>query len=180
MSGNSTVNDSILVPARAASAPLDRWDFVYLGALLILWFCLVAVNYDALPLQTWDEARLANNALEIARGGHWLVPSYDGVPDHWYTKPPLLVWQLAALMQLGLPPLLAVRLPTMIAGLATVSLVWAICRFGLGDRVAAVVGSFLLLSSLLFSSIHVARTGDPDILSSFFMLCYALAFWKSI
>src|SRR6516165_7241321 len=88
---------------------LDRWDVLCVGSLLILWFLLHILNYDSLPLQLWDESRNANNALEIARYGHWLVPTYKGVSDHWNTKPPLLIWQMAALMRLGLPPLLAIR-----------------------------------------------------------------------
>ena len=108
----------------STSIVLDRWDALCLGALLLLWFSLLVLHYSSLPLQTWDEARNANNALEIARSGHWLVPSYEGIPDHWNTKPPLMIWQMSALMRLGLPPLLAVRLPTMLAALATVGAVW--------------------------------------------------------
>jgi 4-amino-4-deoxy-L-arabinose transferase-like glycosyltransferase len=166
-------------PSRAGN-PLDCWDMLCLGALLLVGFSLVALRYDSLPLLIWDEGRIANNALEIVRSGHWLVTSYEGVPDHWRTTPPLLIWQISVLMQLGLPPLLAVRLPTMLAGLATVGVVWGVCRYGLRDRAAAIVSGFLLLSSLYYTRIHIARTGDLDVPLSFFMLCYALAFWNSI
>ena len=74
-------------PPRAGT-PLDLWDMLSLGALLLVGFCLVALRYDSLPLLFWDESRAANNALEMVRSGHWLVPSYGGVPDHWQTKPP--------------------------------------------------------------------------------------------
>ncbi len=163
-----------------ADTPLDLWDILCVGAFLLVGFCLVALRYNLLPLQLFDESRNANNALEIARSGHWLVPTYGGVPDHWSTKPPLLIWQMSMLMRFGLPPLLAVRLPTMLSALATVAVVWGVCRYALRDRVAATVAGFLLLSSLFFTRIHVARTGDYDVLLSFFILCYALAFWKSI
>jgi 4-amino-4-deoxy-L-arabinose transferase-like glycosyltransferase len=141
---------------------------------------LVALRYDSLPLQLYDESRNANNALEIVRSGHWLVPTYGGVPDRWSTKPPLLIWQISILMRFGLPSLLAVRLPAMLSALAIVGVVWGVCRYALRDRVAATVAGFLLLSSLFFTRIHVARTGDYDCSLSFFILCYALAFWKSI
>jgi 4-amino-4-deoxy-L-arabinose transferase-like glycosyltransferase len=159
---------------------LDRWDVLCVGSLLILWFLLLILNYDSLPLQLWDESRNANNALEIARYGHWLVPTYKGVSDHWNTKPPLLIWQMAALMRLGLPPLLAIRLPTMLAALATVGAVWGVCRYALRDRIAAAAAGFLLLSSLYYADIHIARTGDYDVPLSLFVLCSALAFWASI
>ena len=166
-------------PPRAGT-PLDLWDMLSLGALLLVGFCVVALRYDSLPLLFWDESRVANNALEMVRSGHWLVPSYGGVPDHWQTKPPLLIWQVSILMRLGLPPLLAVRLPTMLAALATVGVMLGVCRYALRDRVAATVSGFLLLSSLFYTKIHIARTGDYDAQLSFFTLCYVLAFWKSI
>jgi 4-amino-4-deoxy-L-arabinose transferase-like glycosyltransferase len=166
-------------PPRAGT-PLDLWDMLSLGALLLVGFCLVALRYDSLPLLFWDESRVANNAIEMVRSGNWLVPSYGGVPDHWHTKPPLLIWQVSVLMWLGLPPLLAVRLPTMLAALATVGVMWGVCRYALRDRAAATVSGFLLLSSLYYTKIHIARTGDYDALLTFFTLCYVLAFWKSI
>ena len=166
--------------ARSAYSLLDGWDLLCLGALFVLWFCLVTLRYDALPLQIWDESRLANSALEIVRTGHWLVPTYSGVPDHWSVKPPILIWQMAALMWLGGPPLLAVRLPVMLAALATVGTIWVLCRYGLRDRGAAVLAGVLLLSSSYYNNIHIARTGDYDVPCSFFILLYVLAFWASI
>ena len=173
-----TIPQFIEVPSSGPS--FDRWDWLQLGALFLLWFCLLPLRYDSLPLQLWDESHLANSAVEMARSGHWLVPSYDGIPDHWSVKPPLLIWQMAALMWLGLSPLLAVRLPTMLAALATVGTVWAVCRYGLRDRVAAALAGFLLLSSLYYTKIHIARTGDYDVPLSFFTLLYVLAFWHSL
>lgn len=165
---------------RSPEASFDRWDLLALGTLLLLWFCLLLLRYDALPLQIWDESRLANNAFEIVQSGKWLVPSYGGVPDHWNVKPPLLIWQMASLMWLGLPPLLAVRLPTMLAALATVLTMWAVCRYTLRDRVAAVLAAVLLLSSSYYTDIHIARTGDYDVPLGFLTLLYVVTFWLSV
>jgi len=176
----SSLANARLIPSPMADASLDRWDLLQLGILFLLWFCLLVLRNDSLPLQIWDESRLANSALEMVRNGHWLVPSYGGVPDHWSVKPPLLIWQMAALLQLGLPPLLAVRLPTMLAGLATVGCVWAVCRYTLRDRAAAVLAGLLLLSASVFTNIHIARTGDYDVPLGLFTLLYVLTFWRSI
>ena len=139
---------------------------------------LTVVSFDDVPMQTWDEARLANNALEIAHGGHWLIPTYGGVPDHWNTKPPLLIWAIAGLLRLGLPPLVALRLPSILATMATTALVWGVCRFALRDRWAAATAGFLLVTSTLYTGVHVGRTGDYDALESFFIAAYVLAFWR--
>jgi len=157
-----------------------RWDPLCLGALGLLWFALFVLRYDALPLQAWDESRNAANAYGLAASGHWLVPPYDGQPDHWNTKPPLLVWSISALMRLGAPLLLTIRLPSMLAALATVGVVWGVCRYALHDGVAAAIAGFLLLSSHLYVGLHVARTGDFDVLLSLFTLCYVVTFWFAI
>jgi 4-amino-4-deoxy-L-arabinose transferase-like glycosyltransferase len=161
-------------------ASLDLWDLLSLGIMLLLWFSLVVLNYDAIPLQLWDEGRIANYALEMVQSGNWLVPTYAGAPDHVSVKPPLLVWQMASLMWLGLPPLLAVRMPTMLAALGTLGTMWAICRYGLHDRVAGVISGVLLISSRYYTDYHVARTGDYDVLLSFLTLLYAMTFWLSL
>jgi 4-amino-4-deoxy-L-arabinose transferase-like glycosyltransferase len=179
-----SLNGASTETARLSVAPvcayLDGRDLLCIIAILMLWFCLFILHYSLLPLQIWDESRLANSALEMVRNGHWLIPSYDGIPDHWSPKPPLLIWQMASLMWLGLPPLLSIRLPTMLAALATVGTVWAVCRYALRDRVAAALAGFLLLSSLYYANVHIARTGDYDVPVAFFTLVYALAFWASI
>ena len=71
-----------------------------LGALLALWAGVLVERYDAVPLQLWDESRNANNALELALSARglsgWRAPTFGGAPDHWNTKPPLLIWLMAA------------------------------------------------------------------------------------
>jgi 4-amino-4-deoxy-L-arabinose transferase-like glycosyltransferase len=167
-------------PAPLADTSLDRRDLLHIGILLLLWFCLLVLRNTSLPLIPWDEARLANSALEMVRSRHWLVPTYGGIPDHWFFKPPLLIWQMAVLMWLGLPPLLAVRLPTMLAAWAIVGTMWAVCRYALHDRTAALLAGLLLLPALFFNNIHIARTGDYDVPVSLFTLLYVLTCWWSI
>jgi 4-amino-4-deoxy-L-arabinose transferase-like glycosyltransferase len=167
-------------PTACAPASLDIWDLLSLSIMLLLWFCLLVLRYDSLPLQIWDESRLANSAFEMVSTGNWLVPSYGGIPDHWSVKPPLLVWQMASLMWFGLPPLLAVRLPIMLAALATLGVMWAVCRYALRDRVAGTVAGVLLISSWYYTDVHIARTGDYDVLLSFLTLLYVMTFWMSI
>jgi len=147
---------------------------VLLTLVMLLW------NYQGLPLQYWDESRNANNALEMLRGSSWWIPTYNGQIDHWNTKPPLLIWLMAGLMKLGLPPLLAVRLPSALAACATLVVVWASLRFGLRDRFAALVAACLLLSSRLYTGIHGAHTGDYDTLLGLFTTGYVLSMWQAL
>src|SRR5258708_6290848 len=86
--------------------------------------CLLASAYLMLfhhlgtrPLHVWDEARSAQNALEMGQSGDLLVTRFAGRPDHWNTKPPLQIWLQAALLKTRLQPEAAVRLPSALAAL---------------------------------------------------------------
>ena len=153
------------------------------AACLLVLFCAGVIAFALgggdVPLQMWDESRNANNALEMAAGGGWLVPHFAGVPDHWNTKPPLLIWAMAAAMRAGVPPLAAVRLPPMLAAFGVIAAAWAACRWWLQDRLAGLVAGMLILGCALFSGWHGAHTGDYDVPLSLFMLGHVLAFWRS-
>lgn len=155
-------------------------DLFCIGGLVISTLIALLWNYQGLPMQYWDESRNANNALEMALGAGWLVPTYEGVPDHWNTKPPLLIWLIAGLMKLDMPPLLAVRLPSALAAAATLIMVWVAVRFGLRDRLAALIAAALLLSSKGYTGIHGAHTGDFDTLLALFTTGYVLSVWQAL
>ncbi len=159
------------IPARGllTYSAETRLDIQCCALLLSLTAIMVLPGSLTLPMELWDESRNANNALEIARHGGWMVPRFDGMPDHWNTKPPLLIWIIAALSRTGLDPMLAVRLPSVVAAMATVLLVYLSCRIVIRDRLAGTLGGMLVICSTLFMGDHVGRTGDYDALLS--MLC---------
>ena len=58
--------------------------------------------------------------MELLEGSHFLVPEFEGQPDLYGTKPPMLIWaQGSAMALLGVNEL-AVRLPSALAALFTV------------------------------------------------------------
>ena len=156
------------------------WDAAAVLVLAAIWAALLPFRFDAVPLQLWDESRNANNALEMALHGRWLTPTYAGAVDHWNTKPPLLIWMMAALLRTGLPPLVALRAPSWLAAAATAALLWAVPRFTLRDRLAAVAAPMLLLGAVLYVGPHAARTGDYDALEAAFVLAYVLCLWRAL
>ena len=106
----------------------------------------------------------------------WLLIS-TAMPDHWNTKPPLLIWFMALFLRFGFPPLLAVRLPCIMAATATVLLVFFFCRNVLHDRLAGLFAGLTLPAAPLFVGWHAGRTADYDSLVTLFTLLYTLAFW---
>jgi 4-amino-4-deoxy-L-arabinose transferase-like glycosyltransferase len=147
-----------------------RLDILYCTLLVALTAIMVLPGSLTLPMELWDESRTANNAMEMAQHGGWMVPTFGGVPDHWNTKPPLLIWIMAALLRTGLDPMFAVRLPSVIATMGSVLLVYVTCRAAIHDRQAGLLAGLLLLCSVLFIGDHVGRTGDYDALLSFLCL----------
>jgi 4-amino-4-deoxy-L-arabinose transferase-like glycosyltransferase len=153
-------------------------DFGYVAILLLIALAILLFRNSAVPMQIWDESRNANNAMEMSRNGHLLVTYFHGAPDHWNTKPPLLIWCQDLFLHLGLAPLLAVRLPSILAAMTTVMLVFFFCRNYLADRFAGLIAGLTLLSAPLFVGWHAGRTGDYDSFVTLFTLIYGLAFMR--
>jgi 4-amino-4-deoxy-L-arabinose transferase-like glycosyltransferase len=157
--------------------------FAVVLAATVLFFRL-----GVLPVQVWDEARLANNALEMSANGLSIVTTYDGRPDHWNTKPPLLIWSMAASIQAFGPSEWSIRLPSAVAGLLTAIIVFCFCAIRLGRPAVGFVAVLALLSSpgyvqgtdfwtnpgeLLQN--HAARSGNYDVTLALFTTIYLLA-----
>jgi 4-amino-4-deoxy-L-arabinose transferase-like glycosyltransferase len=149
---------------------------VFLTGLVLLTICFpLAFNLGRAPLQTWDEARQAVNAFEMVHsGGQWLVTTFAYHPDLWNTKPPLLIWlQAWAIAALGPTPL-AVRLPTLLATVSTVGLLYGAGR-RLGRPGLGLLAGALLVTMPGYLGPHVGRSGDYDALLALTVLAQQLA-----
>jgi 4-amino-4-deoxy-L-arabinose transferase-like glycosyltransferase len=160
---------------RLAAAPypglLQAWLLVALG-VLFFW------RAGAPVLHVWDEARLAVNAAEMLRDGDWLTTHYDGQPDLWNTKPPLLIWlQAAGLHWLGYG-MWAIRLPSVLAALGTAWLLYRFGRDALNSRFAGAFAALILATSPGFNGTHVARFGDYDALLTLGLTGAALSWYR--
>lgn len=106
------------VRARASS----RGVFVALALLTLLALGLAM----GVPLVDPDEGRNAEVAREMAASGDLLIPHLAGMP--YLDKPPALFWAGAAFVRLLGPVPLAVRLPALLAALATLALLAHVSR----------------------------------------------------
>jgi 4-amino-4-deoxy-L-arabinose transferase-like glycosyltransferase len=137
------------------------------GALLFL------VNLGGPSLWDVDEGRNAGCAYEMLESGNYLVPTFNA--ELRVDKPPLLYWlQTVAFRWLGLGEL-AARLPSALAALLTVLLVYELGR-ALFDRATA------LLAGLIFASTPMvcgsARFANPDALLNLFTVLSLLMCWR--
>lgn len=143
-----------------------------LAAALLLAVFPLFVRLDSIPLHVFDEARLANNALEMTQNGNIWVTHYNGEPDLWNTKPPLAVWAQAICMYFFGYTELAVRLPSALCGLATALLLYWFCAAAMKDRLGGLLSVLVLVTTPGYVTAHVTRTGDYDAM----LILWATAF----
>jgi 4-amino-4-deoxy-L-arabinose transferase-like glycosyltransferase len=149
--------------------------------ILFAWALLaVFAHLGDVQLEFYDEARRGVSALEMSRGEapSLLTPSYYGGPDHWGTKPPLLVWCQAIWMKIIGPGELAVRMPS---ALATLALFWLLTWWGKRDWGSPLVGSLAavaVLGNWFYISNHGARSGDFDAMLILFLTAQVIFFYR--
>lgn len=144
---------------------------------LLLTYMPFFLHLDGLTLRIWDEARMASNTLHMYLTGEWIVPHFEGKPDMWCTKPPLLLWlQLGFMKMLGIGEL-ALRLPSALSGLCICILLIYLSRNELHTYYPGILATLILATSTGFVGWHGVRTGDYDILLTFSTLFYLYQFY---
>jgi 4-amino-4-deoxy-L-arabinose transferase-like glycosyltransferase len=147
--------------------------------LAVFCFCgwLIFRRLDAAPIYIYDEARYANNAIDMQESPNLLVAKFQGKTDHYNTKPPLAIWLQAICMKLIGIREKAVRFPSAIAALATVFLLLYFCFRSLKSVMPGVVAALVMVSSYGYMLEHCARSGDLDSLLVCFLTFYTLVFF---
>lgn len=145
--------------------------------LLVLLCLLFFTNLSGIPLVIWDEARLANNALEMYQNGNWLVTHYDGAPDLYNTKPPLLIWlQVFCIKIFGINEF-AIRLPSALASVSTGVLLWWFLKRQLADSWIGFLAGAVYCTTYAVVFLHAGRSGDYEALLTFFITAFAVCLY---
>lgn len=152
---------------------------VFLLLAIILYFPIFQ-HLKSLPIVLWDESRLAVNAYEMQKNGDLIVTHYEGAPDLWNTKPPLMIWCQAACMKLFGINEFSVRLPSAIAALITCFLLLFLSVKYLKNYWLGIIASLVLITSQGYIDPHASRTGDYDALYTMFMIAQAFCFFLYI
>jgi 4-amino-4-deoxy-L-arabinose transferase-like glycosyltransferase len=121
-----------------------------------------------------DEAWYLGISAEMHAKDAWLTPTIDDVPT-WY-KPPLLYWaERAAYFALG-PTLLAARLPSALAWVATLMLLAALGTRMYGERAGLLAA---LLSATAFGWVKYARLAMMDAPMALGLVMAAYGTWRA-
>ena len=121
---------------------MSRADFRQLALVLAIGALVLAAGLGLRNPWPPDEPRFALIARDMAESGQWLIPRIAGVlyPD----KPPLFLWTVAMFHKLTGSVAVAFLLPSLLAGLGVLWLVWDLARRLWGTEVAAWTGGALL------------------------------------
>ena len=143
-------------------------NWTYLLVLLLLFIPLFQ-HLGSLTIRIWDESRLAINAYEMYHNGNFLIPTFNGEPDMWNTKPPLMIWLQVLSMKLFGIEELTLRLPSALAALFTgIALLLLSVRY-LKNFWFGFICVLVLVTSNGYMDAHAARTGDYDTLLVLFL-----------
>lgn len=135
---------------------LAHYDHVALASASVLVAC-IAWMAAHVPVLDNNEGVYARVAMEMARGGSWIVPTLDGVP--YLEKPPLLYWITAfSIRVVGLDEA-AVRLAPILGWSATLAAVYFFSRRWWNPRVA-LLGAAVTASSPLVVLLSCALMFD--------------------
>jgi 4-amino-4-deoxy-L-arabinose transferase-like glycosyltransferase len=159
--------------AAAPTSLLDRWlrpgatsgRDVAIDLAWLIGLALVVMGAGFGLRDPWpaDEPRFALIAQDMLRSGDWMIPRVGG--DLYGDKPPVYFWLLAASMAVTGSMRLGFLLPSLLAGVGTVVLVYDLLRRVRGREVA-LAGGFLLL--VTFQFIWQTRQAQIDATLCFF------------
>jgi 4-amino-4-deoxy-L-arabinose transferase-like glycosyltransferase len=151
--------DRLLRPERTSSGD------VLLDLAFLVGLALVLIGAGLGLRDPWpaDEPRFALIAQDMLRSGDWLIPRVGG--DLYADKPPLYFWLMAAAMGGTGSLRVGFLLPSLLAGLGTVLLVYDLLRRARGREVA-LAGAFVLLLTVQFT--ELAREAKIDGVLCFF------------
>ncbi len=155
------------------------------GYLRFLFFLIVIAiplfaHLEELPIQLWDEGRLAMKAVEMSRYGNWLVPSYFHVPDMISVKPPLLTWIQVIFIKILGEGELAIRLPSALAAFAVCLMFYWLLEIKYKFKWMGILASFVFVTSRGVIFVHSSRTGDYDAMLTLFTFSYSLTWFLFI
>src|SRR5262245_18060868 len=137
---------------------------------------LMMVDLGRRILATNDEARFALLGQDMLSRGAWFFPQLNGAVYH--TKPLLQAWLIALFSwPVGHVTQLTAVLPSALAGIGTVLVVYAIGRGMFGP----LAGAFAAMATITTQGwfLH-ARLPMPDMLLTFFLTASLGMFWRLV
>jgi len=172
-----TAESEGLLPSAADSTERRHLGLIALVAFSVL-TCFVGLH-EGPPLGDHESIN-ALSARESLQSGDWLIPRLAGAP--LIRKTPLGVWLIGAAAKVTDPPGTAppvteysARLPSALAGIGTVLVVYWLGRMLFGLRIGLTAG---FITAACAATIFYARNAQVDMLLTFFTVLAVALFWR--
>jgi 4-amino-4-deoxy-L-arabinose transferase-like glycosyltransferase len=158
-------------------------EFIIIGLLIILASVLVFNNLGKSVRHDWDESVFAENALEMFQSHNFITSAYAHIPDIASGRFPLAIWLITLSFSIFGINEFAVRFWSAFFAVLTIVVVYL---FGkkIAGRTAGIMASLLLLINPCFMGYdlpglwpHGARTGDSDVILTFFIVASLYFFY---
>lgn len=143
-------------------------QILHIVVLILISGFILFPRIKNVPLNDWDEARHAINALEIINSGNWVTLTYNHEPDITNIKFPLGAWLIAINYKLFGVNEFSVRLWSVIFTILTTVLVYFWGSL-IKDRWSGILAALIFISSMQVVTGHAGITGDYDAGASFFL-----------
>lgn len=147
------------------------------GVMILIIIIIIFGYLGYHPIKLWDESRLVANAVEMLHDGDLVVTHYEGEPDMWNTKPPLMIWLQVFFMKLFGVNEWSARLPSALAALFTMCLLLMFTIRYMKSYWLGLIASLILATTGGYICMHVSQTGDYDALLILFTTLYCLSFY---
>ncbi|WP_160674204.1 glycosyltransferase family 39 protein [Clostridium sp. C8-1-8] len=154
---------------------LKRFLYKYYYVLIMMVFAVIIINLfykiGTEPINDWDEARHGINAYEMIKNNNYIVNTFNYENDYYNLKPPLSYWAIIIGFKTIGYNLVGLRFFSVLSALCTIFLVavFTYKRFG---RIASLISSGVMATSVQFFRAHCARSADAD---SLYVLLFTIA-----
>lgn len=140
---------------------LSRYQY---PLLLLLILPPLFFDLGGLSIRLWDESRLVANTIEMYHNHNYMVTHFDGAPDLWNTKPPLMIWiHLLMVKTFGFNEW-SFRVSSALFAALTCIYLYVFTKRQTQSTGIAFLAVFVLITTRGFVDLHVSRTGDYDAL----------------
>lgn len=155
------------VPGDHAPAQAFHWLFERELLLLLLLVGGIYLPWLHLPPLRGEETRRAMVGINMLETGDWIVPRQQGDPFFLSSRPPLQSWCMAAVSKItGRFDLYAIRLPSVIALLLLLVLLYGYCRLFISPSGALTAAAAY---ASMMQVLELGRTGETDLLFALFV-----------
>lgn len=149
---------------------------ILIGFYLILSLFVLIPQLGWHVLVDWDEARQGVNAFEMYKTNNLIYTTFEFQPEHWNTKPPLLIWLQYICMHIFSSFEVAVRFPTVCSIiLMGIGLIWLFNK--IGRIYTGFFAAVICLCCDTLTYFHCFRSGDYDGMMISFMMLYLTCFF---